>query len=320
MKKVMKILGIIMIFLVALVAVFLIYAAIKNYKALHTPLYEDNYYENFSSEGRLEKLYAGIGSYEVAYQEIKTDNKSIKNIRIWYPSEMDTYKEKYPLVMVVNASQTTAEIYKPFFKRLASWGFIVVGNDDPQTGTGDTASETLDYMLKESFISDRIDIENMGIIGYSQGGAGALAALTEHENGKLYKTIFTGSAAYPFLAGNFGWKYTPESINVSYFMTAGTGKTDDMNVADIGKEYGGVAPLQSLVQIYDEMSDDVLKVRARSAGSEHEQMLEKTDGYMTAWLLYQLKGDEQAGSAFTGENAEIMNNASWQDVMKNDLE
>lgn len=297
MKKVMKILGIIMIFLVALVAVFLIYAAINHYKALHTPLYEDNYYENFSSEGKLEKLYAGIGSYEVAYQEIKSDNKSIKNIRIWYPSEMDTYKEKYPLVMVVNASQTTAEIYKPFFKRLASWGFIVVGNDDPQTGTGDTASETLDYMLKESFISDRIDIENMGIIGYSQGGAGALAALTEHENGKLYKTIFTGSAAYPFLAGNFGWKYTPESINISYFMTAGTGKTDDMNVAD-----------------------DVLKVRARSAGSEHEQMLEKTDGYMTAWLLYQLKGDEQAGSAFTGENAEMMSNASWQDVMKNDLE
>lgn len=50
MKKVMKILGIIMIFLVALVAVFLIYAAIKNYKTLHAPLYEDNYYENFSSE------------------------------------------------------------------------------------------------------------------------------------------------------------------------------------------------------------------------------------------------------------------------------
>lgn len=60
MKKVMKILGIIMIFLVALVAVFLIYAAIRNYMALHTPLYEDNYYENFSSEEM--KYYSANGT------------------------------------------------------------------------------------------------------------------------------------------------------------------------------------------------------------------------------------------------------------------
>lgn len=44
-------------------------------------------------------------------------------------------------------------------------------------------------------------------MGYSQGGAGALCAVTNFDNGKLYKTIFTGSAAYPFLAHNMGWDY-----------------------------------------------------------------------------------------------------------------
>jgi hypothetical protein len=46
-------------------------------------------------------------------------------------------------------------------------------------------------------------------------------------------------------------------------------------------------------------------------------MLMRSDGYMTAWMLYQLTGDEEAGTVFLGENAEILHNANWQDVEKN---
>ena len=65
------------------------------------------------------------------------------------------------------------------------------------------------------------------------------------------------------------------------------------------------------------ITDDVLKVRARAAGAEHEEILAKSDGYMTAWMLYQLCGDEEAAEVFIGENAEILNNPNWQDVEKN---
>lgn len=34
------------------------------------------------------------------------------------------------MIMVVNASNTRVRNYKPFFERLASWGFIVVGNEE----------------------------------------------------------------------------------------------------------------------------------------------------------------------------------------------
>ena len=81
--------------------------------------------------------------------------------------------------------------------------------------------------------------------------------------------------------------------------------------------YGGVSPLSALIANYDSIADDVPKVRARAAGAEHEQMLMRSDGYMTAWMLYQLTGDEEAGSVFLGENAEILHNANWQDVEKN---
>ena len=224
------------------------------------------------------------------------------------------------MIAVVNASGTPAFKYEPWFRRLASWGFIVVGNEDPQAGTGETTSIMLDYLLDlpdDHKLSGRLDTENIGIVGFSQGGAGALAAVTMYGNGTAYKTIFTGSAAYPFLAGNMGWKYDISRIRIPYFMAAGTGATDDKGVADITREYAGVAPLVSLIENYETIGGDVLKVRARAAGAEHEDMLARSDGYMTAWMLWQLCGDEEAATVFTGEDAEILHNDNWQDVEKN---
>ncbi len=37
---------------------------------------------------------------------------------------------------------------------------------------------------------------------------------------------------------------------------------------------------------------------------------------MTAWMLYQLKDDEEASKVFIGEDAELLNNKNWQDVEK----
>ena len=172
------------------------------------------------------------------------------------------------------------------------------------------------HVPADSVFSAKIDYENMGIIGYSQGGAGAICALTNYENGMYYKTIFTGSAVYPTLAKNMGWEYDASKVMVPYFMAAGTGKSDDSGI-DPDKGFGGVSPLSALIDNYNKVTDDVMKVRGRAVGAEHEQMLMRSDGYMTAWMLYQLTGDEEAGMVFIGENAEILHNANWQDVEKN---
>ena len=168
-----------------------------------------------------------------------------------------------------------------------------------------------------SEIASQIDRDNIGITGYSQGGAGALGAATKYENSHLYKAIFTGSAAYPLLAISMGWEYDSSKISIPYFMTAATGTSDDLGVADINKEFGGVSPLASLVEIYTSIADDVLKIRARVTGAEHEQMQARTDGYMTAWMLYHLQDDQEAGKVFLGEDAEILHNTNWQDIAKN---
>ena len=317
MKKVLKVIGIILGVIVLAIAVFFVVQQIKTRKTLNDPRLPENYYELVQTGGDLEKKYLGKGSFSVEQITVQSENKSVKNIYIYYPSELKTSAKQYPLVMVVNGSQTPAKTYMPFFERLASWGFIVVGNDDPQPGTGETASFTLDYVLNQSEIKDSVDKSNMGVAGYSQGGAGAINAVTKFENSKLYSTLFTGSAAYPMLAMSMGWSYDPADINVSYFMTAATGTSDDMGKPDSSAEYNGVSPLQALKEIYNTLPDSLTKVRGRCVNAEHGDMQLRTDGYMTAWMLWQLQGDENSAKVFIGKDAEILSNQLWQDIEKN---
>lgn len=65
------------------------------------------------------------------------------------------------------------------------------------------------------------------------------------------------------------------------------------------------------------MTDNVFKVKARATNAEHEDMLLRTDGYMTAWMLYHLQNDADAGKVFIGDDTEILNNSNWQDIEKN---
>lgn len=88
------------------------------------------------------------------------------------------------------------------------------------------------------------------------------------------------------LAKNIGWKYDAAKIDIPWFMTAGTGSLDDSGAADINAEFGGIGPLASLVESYNEILENVFKIRARDTGAEHENMLTKTDRYMIAWMLY----------------------------------
>ncbi len=319
MKRVLKIVLILAVILLVLgIAAFYYIKSIMPGGDGNNDIVE-GYYKSFRSDAPLEMKYSQSGSYETSYTEFASDNESIGKIRVWYPQSLDTDEKMWPMIMVVNASGTPASSYEPFFLRLASWGFIVVGNEDGQTGNGETASLTLDFMLNipaDSVLSGKINYDSMGIIGYSQGGAGAICAVTNYENGARYRAIFTGSAAYPTLARNMGWEYDTSRITIPYFMAAGTGKSDDSG-ADPETSYGGVSPLSALITNYDSIADEVPKVRARAIGAEHEQMLMRSDGYMTAWMLYQLNGDEEAGSAFLGESAEILQNKNWQDVEKN---
>ena len=299
---------------IIVLALALILIVGRNFLDSKLPVLGGSYYKDFKSDAELEYKYSQMGEYSVDSKDIETTGEDMGNITVWYPKGV---QEKFPMIIVVNPTKVMATQYKAFFTRLASWGFVVVGNDDTQSGSGKGTSMTLDAMLdlvETHPLREVIDYDKIGLIGYSQGGAGALAAASEYDNASYYKAIFTGSAICHELADDYSWIYDTSKITVPCFMTAGTGDTDSGNDEE---DITGACPYVSLMDNYDAISQDVIKIRARAVGAEHNEMLTRCDGYMTAWMLYQLKGDKDAAAAFEGDSAEILSNANWQDVEKN---
>ncbi|MCD8192557.1 MAG: alpha/beta hydrolase [Oscillospiraceae bacterium] len=283
-----------------------------------------NYWKYAAPAGEIEKKYTAMGELDVSYSEFDAKTDAYQKYEIWYPSEMINSDTKYPLVVMANGTGVRASEYQEVFKHLASWGFIAVGNEDDSSLTGASSAETLDFMLAQnentsSVFYGKIDIENIGIAGHSQGGLGAVNAVTNQNNGNLYKAIWTASATSPYWGQDdvFGaaWRVDMSKINIPCFMVAGTGPADAGTATDITQKEGqGICPLWGLTESYNAIPDGTPKVMARLIGKDHGDMLRYADGYMTAWFMYYLKGDDYAGGAFFGDNAEISTNANWQDV------
>lgn len=308
----------IIVALFALLLVFALFVVAKAWWSNRQPLVAEGYYQATVSGGELERLYTGRGKYELSKLVFDETDDAMGSIYVWMPqSEAPSPR---PIIIIVNGSNAIASRCEPFFERLASWGFVVVGNDDPMAGHGDSTSRMLDFLLAaaedaEHSLYGLIDISKIGIAGYSQGGAGALRAATEFANSSHYTTLFTCSAASQLLSQNLGWAYDPAKVQIPYFMVAGTGMSD----AGDGKNGGwvGVTPLASLEENYLAMPDDIDRVMSRRIGAEHEDMMACSDAYLTAWMLYRLYGDEQAAKVFVGDTAEIRHNELWQDVKSN---
>ena len=335
MKKIIKIVFIIIAVLVLLIALaiaaFLLLAAKKN----------ATYWEYATPNGEIETKYTGLGSCEVSSAEFEAADTVWAKYEVWYPSELKTANTSYPMVIMANGTGTKASQYQEVFKRLASWGFIVVGNEDENCRTGASSAATLDFMLvlnadPSNDFYGKIDTENIGIAGHSQGGVGAINAVTGQENGDKYKAIWSISATSRYHANGLnenglegsdgtsgsGWNIDVTKINVPIMMVAGTGLFDAGNLDEYTPtifkgEAQGICPIWWLNECYNTIPDSVDKVIARQIGKDHADMLRSGDGYMTAWFMYYLKGDMEAGKAFFGENAEILSNKNWQDVTKN---
>ncbi len=319
MKKIMKVLLIIVIAIVVVVAALLLFLL----WAGKQPAVSENYYETSETGGEIEAKYSALGTYEVSYYEKETD-ATYQKFRVWYPTELETENKKYPLVVMVNGTGVPASKYEAIFEHLASWGFIVIGNEDEHSRTGVSSADSLDFMLKQndnpaSIFYGKVDMENIGIGGHSQGGVGAINAVTNFENGIYYKTIWTASTTSSFFGQDGGlgaeWRYDVSKITIPYFMVAGAKGLDAGSATSFEEtENQGICPLWSMTENFEKISNTTDKVMARRKDTDHAPMLYSADGYMTAWFMYYLQGDKDAGKAFYGENAELPVNELWQDV------
>ncbi len=311
MKKIMKIFLIIILIIAALIAGVLIYASLK-------PAAPKSYWEDIESAGETETAYNSLGSYTVVstkYDAPQDESDKDENFyQVWYPEEEGTY----PLVVMVNGTGVPCNKYEAVFEHIASWGYVVIGNNYGTNWDGVHASETLDFALNTEEIAAMIDTDKIAVGGHSQGGIGAMNAITEQENGGLYKTAFFISPTNEELAVSLEWSFEseegtyaarPENISIPAIIAAGTGPFDNDTVL----------PLEKMEEYYNALSGDKAAFR-RSGETDHGAMLYEANGYVIAWLDYYLKDVSANRNAFYGDDPEIQTNERYQDFSSEEAE
>ncbi len=283
-----------------------------------------HYYELAAPGGDIEKKYTQMGEKQIAQAKYEAGNTVWKDYEVWYPADMQERAASYPLVIMVNGTGYPVSKYREVLKHLASWGFIVAGNEDENSRTGKSTAATLDFMLAQnedpsSIFYQKIDTDHIGVGGHSQGGVGTINAVTKQPNGGRYTCMWVASPTSPYWGQDdvFGpeWSYDMTKVKIPCIMVAGTGIFDAGTAEDITPHEGqGICPLWGMKENYDAIPDDVPKVMGRLKNKDHGDLARYADGYMTAWFMYYLKNEQEAGKAFFGDSAEMKNNPNWQDV------
>lgn len=159
-------------------------------------------------------------------------------------------------------------------------------------------NETVNDM--ENVFYQKIDFENVGIVGHSQGGVGVINAVTVQQHSDIFKAAVSISPTNQEMAQALQWDYDAAMVKVPIMLISGEGGGDDWVVTG-----------EQLEEIYNAISSD--KIMLRRKNTAHGETLYSANGYVTAWFLYWLQSDENAGKAFIGEVPEIMKNALYQD-------
>lgn len=297
MKKVvltvLKIVGIVLLVLIFLIAGFLFWLSRR-------PFVPNNYTETVETGGVLEAQYLAMGPYEV--KQVKAEApEDWKEFVTYYPAQLEDSGDQWPAVVFVNGTGVYASKYPALFRHLASWGFIVLGNEDPGTFSGDSADATLAWLLEQnddpdSVIYQKVDTAHMGLSGHSQGGVGVFNAISGQPHGGMYACAVSLSPTQEDWAEALNIPYDPSKTTIPTLVLAGTNND--------------VITPEGMEKLYDKLGGP--KAMALRAGTDHGQMLYSGDGYVTAWLMYWLRGDEEAGKAFWGEAPELAGNPNWR--------
>lgn len=302
MKRVIKIIGIALLAIIVMGFIILKIAGSR-------PAAPADYQQTVQTGGEIEARYMVNGPYEVSMREDAVLQEFSKYI-VYYPSALEMSDEKYPVIVLCNGSGTPISKYSAVAKHYASWGFIVIGTEENYSWNAFGAEMCLRYLERwndnekmEDTVSpfyQKVDFERVGVVGHSQGGVGVINAVTNTEHKYIYKAGVSLSPTNKELAHNLLWDYDAALIDIPIMLVSGEGGGDDWVVTG-----------EQLQAIYDDITSDKLMVRR--INTAHNEVLYSSDGYVVAWFMWLLQGDEEAAEAFVGDAPEIMENPMYQD-------
>jgi hypothetical protein len=256
----------------------------------------------------IEARYAAPGPKQVSRSTV-LDTQGRPQYELFLPQPLG---RGHPIIVWGNGTGTQPKDYQGLLSHLASWGFAVVDNYQRNTGAGSGILQAAQALVAAhddpaSPLFGRLDPSRVGASGHSQGATGVINAATRFDGSTLISTVVP--VALPDRSSSVTGNYDTSLLTVPLFIIGGT---EDVLIS----------PLRVNVRAYDATDDSLPAAMAMARGAGHSEITPnggRQRGYLTAWMMYQLRGDPLAAQAFEGPEAELLTNPNWRNARTQNL-
>lgn len=219
--------------------------------------------------------------------------------------------ERFPLITWGNGTFVNPTYYDELNIHLASHGFVVVGANDSQVGSGAAMLAAVDWATAQntdtsSRLHGLLDLEHVGATGQSQGGAGTC-------NAGLDPRI---DAIAP-LSGvplDGGANFVANLKAPAFFVNSAGEDASGTNVKDIYERVSAPA-IYAVTKTgehnsYGDIADDPMA----GFGGPADDARESRAG-ITAWFDWQLKGKAEVRALFIGPDCGFCSGSTWKQII-----
>ena len=237
--------------------------------------------------------YFSNGSHQVT---VKLLTGPMNSYTMYYPSDLTASSNTYPVITWGNGTGSATVLYDTLLRHFASHGFVVIASNSTMTGDGLSILKGAEWLISENSRSQstfygKIDTDNIGAAGHSQGGGGAIMA----GKNKAIKCTAPIAAMPVSMIG----------VKTPMFLT--TGSLDTICST-------------TLVRTMIYTPSTVPTILAELKWANHTAVMynpTNIKGYVVAWFYAQLKGDENAKGIFYGNNYRLESDSNWNVFRKN---
>lgn len=133
-----------------------------------------------------------------SYEDL--DTLGLSGTVVVYPKALETTDAKYPVIAWANGTGCITPLYYQLFEIWAEQGYVVVADANVMTADGESLIASIDYILSKNADPDsvfygKIDADNIGASGHSQGGRAAVNACAKDSRIKCILSIAGASNA-----------------------------------------------------------------------------------------------------------------------------
>ncbi|KOX19648.1 acetylxylan esterase [Nocardiopsis sp. NRRL B-16309] len=219
---------------------------------------------------------------------------------LYYPRDIADSDRRHPVIVWGNGTFAFPVVYRDLLLHWASHGFIVAAANTPQSNLGISMRAGIDLLEHRdsdsgSEFHDRVDLENIGASGHSQGGA---ASIVVGDDPRVDTVL-------PIQPGPL----------------ADIDDVDDPALLLAGQRDSIVWPW--LVKRFYKDADHIPAIYGEVRGANHFTVVGDPGPFAaptTAWFRLHLMGDQAAHSEFFGPDCGICTDSdTWSDVRRNDL-